>query len=44
MSPDFDEDEVDRRRDEVVKRMLNTPPKPKKAAKKAPKRGSSTAA
>ena len=29
MSDDFDKDEIARRRDEVVRRMANTPPQPK---------------
>jgi hypothetical protein len=37
---EFSDENVDRRRDEVVKRMLNTPPKPRQ--KKKPKSGAST--
>ena len=33
MSEDFNDSETERRRDEVVKRMLNTPPKPRKKPK-----------
>lgn len=33
--PECSEEEVARRRDEVVKRMLATPPQPKAPAKKA---------
>jgi hypothetical protein len=45
MSDDnYTEEEVDRRRDEVVKRMLNAPPKPhKKHETKARKGEASTA-
>lgn len=32
-----DEAEIAKRRDEVVRRMAKTPPKPHKAAKKKPK-------
>lgn len=33
MGDDYTESEIERRRDEVVKRMLNTPPAPRKAKK-----------
>lgn len=33
VADDFNESETERRRDEVVKRMLNTPPAPRKKPK-----------
>ena len=36
MTDDFSEAEIERRRDEVVKKMLATPPAPRKSKKPAP--------
>lgn len=36
---DFDDEEAARRRDEVVKRMLATPPQPRAPKAKSPKKG-----
>lgn len=46
MSDDFDSDEIARRRDEVIRRMANTPPRPKnrRPSKKKTKAGVGRAA
>ena len=40
---EYSEEEADRRRDEIVKRMLNTPPQPRKKGKKASTDGDANA-
>jgi hypothetical protein len=39
MSEDYSEAEIERRRDEVVRKMLNTPPAPRKSKKSPPAKG-----